>query len=397
MKRSSKQKSLKLILGLLLLLLASCATSKDYMKVLDDIYMEEEYDSVIQVEEASKPEEEVAKNNKVEESKTQKETEASSPKKTTLKPGEVSKKQSISKNKKSKASAKKKIKQKSEEQKVAVKKPAKEITKKSAEDLKKDLLRKSVNAKGRKLPDIEDAEGFTGRRPNIDPFRVGEEVVMAVEYFGVKAGELTLKVLPFKKVNGRKAYHFRSEVRSNSSFSMIYEVDDWSETFVDYESMLPFNYTVHVDHSNEKKQIRSIFEHAENRVKVWEKKIDDDGKVKKKVYEWEMYPFSQNVISVFFYIRTFQLKVGKTIKFPLTDENNNMILEAKVLRKEKLKIPGDKEVEAFVIKPKVSIEGKFKPVGDIFLWLTADDRKQIVKVQSALKIGTLRFVPVRLK
>ena len=364
------------------------------MKVLDDIYMEEEYDSVIQVEDASKPKEDSAEPNP--EKKAESQTADS--KKTIESPKKKEEAKAVKANKKAKEKTPKKAiakkKTDSEKQKPNT---SKELPKKTAEDIKKDLLRKSVNAKGRKLPDIEDAEGFVGRRPVVDPFRVGEEVVMAVEYFGVKAGELSLKVLPFKKVNGRKAYHFRSEVRSNSSFSMIYEVDDWSETFVDYETMLPFNYTVHVDHSNEKKQIRSIFEHAENHVKVWEKKIDDDGKVKKKIYEWEMYPFSQNVISVFFYIRNFQLKVGKTIKFPLTDENNNMILEAEVLRKEKLSIPGDKEVEAFVIKPKVSIEGNFKPVGDIFLWLTADERKQIVQVKSALKIGTLKFVPVRLK
>ncbi|MAF92974.1 MAG: DUF3108 domain-containing protein [Bdellovibrionota bacterium] len=394
MKLSLKQKFLSFSLSLLLLLLASCATSKDYMKVLDDIYMEEEYDSVIQVEDASKPKEDSAEPNP--EKKAESQTADS--KKTIESPKKKEEAKAVKANKKAKEKTPKKAiakkKTDSEKQKPNT---SKELPKKTAEDIKKDLLRKSVNAKGRKLPDIEDAEGFVGRRPVVDPFRVGEEVVMAVEYFGVKAGELSLKVLPFKKVNGRKAYHFRSEVRSNSSFSMIYEVDDWSETFVDYETMLPFNYTVHVDHSNEKKQIRSIFEHAENHVKVWEKKIDDDGKVKKKIYEWEMYPFSQNVISVFFYIRNFQLKVGKTIKFPLTDENNNMILEAEVLRKEKLSIPGDKEVEAFVIKPKVSIEGNFKPVGDIFLWLTADERKQIVQVKSALKIGTLKFVPVRLK
>ncbi|MEC9283984.1 MAG: DUF3108 domain-containing protein [Bdellovibrionota bacterium] len=391
MNLSLKQKNVNLSLVLLCLLISSCATSKDYMKVLDDIYMEEEYDSVIQVEEAAKPAEEEkelekvpAKPNKVSAEKKDKKI---------VKAPNKNKQGSNIKEKDSKKNIAKKAENKKSKSSIV----SKEADNKSVDDIKKDLLRKSVNAKGRKLPDIEDAEGFVGRRPKVDPFQVGEEVVLAVEYFGVKAGELSLKVLPFKKVNGRKAYHFRSEVRSNSSFSMIYEVDDWSETFVDYETMLPFNYSVHVDHSNEKKQIRSIFEHAENHVKVWEKKIDDDGNVKKKVYEWEMYPFSQNVISVFFYIRNFQLEIGKTIKFPLTDENNNMILEAEVLRKEKVKIPGGKEVDAFVIKPKVSIEGNFKPVGDIFLWLTADDRKQIIKVQSALKIGTLRFVPVRLK
>ena len=103
-----------------------------------------------------------------------------------------------------------------------------------------------------------------------------------------------------------------------------------------------------------------------------------------------MFPFSQNVISVFFYIRNFQLKVGKVIKFPLTDEDNNMILEAHVIRQEVIDTDNGK-IDTYVVAPKVTIEGKFKPVGDVFLWFTNDDRKQIVRVESALKIGTLKF------
>lgn len=269
-------------------------------------------------------------------------------------------------------------------------KPVKKEAKKIAKKPPKNIMKTKVEKKGRKLPLIEDDEGFDGRRPIKDPFRVGEEVRLGVKYFGVKAGELVMKVLPFKTVNGRKSYHFRVEVVSSKSFSMVYKVDDWAETFVDYETLLPYNYAVHVNHSNEKKQIKSVFDHVNNKIKIWEKKIDKDGNLKKGTSDYTMIPFSQNVISVFYYIRAFQLKAGKTIKFPLVDEDNSMILEAEVIREESIDTPSGKR-DAFVVKPKVTIEGKFKPVGDVYLWLSKDDRKQILRVESELKIGTLKF------
>jgi hypothetical protein len=42
-----------------------------------------------------------------------------------------------------------------------------------------------------------------------------------------------------------------------------------------------------------------------------------------------------------------------------------------------------------VVKPEFEVDGVFKPVGDIFFWLTDDDRKLIVRIESEIKIGTL--------
>lgn len=95
-------------------------------------------------------------------------------------------------------------------------------------------------------PPEEDAEGFIGRRPKVDPFRIGEKVTLELSYFGVAAGEMNLEVRPFVQVNGRKSYHFVGTAVSSSVFAMFYAVDDWFETFVDYETLVPSSYALHV-------------------------------------------------------------------------------------------------------------------------------------------------------
>ena len=326
-------------LGWICLVLCVSCVSRDIPLPQDDFYVEQEYDAALQVSEASSGASTVASPGQSPVSTS--DSAEKNKNNAQLKPARRKAKRSAE----LKAAASPGQLSTSPHTDASTAKGTKSDAVQDTPSKPKNLLPMIVTASGRKLPEMEDATGFVGRRPVEDPFRVGEEVAMEVTYFGVKAGELRLKVLDFKTVNARKAYHFRSEVRSNSSFSMIYKVDDWSETFVDFESLLPFNYSVHVDHSNEKKQIQGLFDHGTLQVKLWEKKIDSRGEMQKRSSQWEMLAFSQNVISVFFYIRNFQLQVGKKILFPLTDQNNNMILEAEVLRKEKIEIPGQGEVE----------------------------------------------------
>ncbi|MFN8944600.1 MAG: hypothetical protein ACK5WZ_08250, partial [Pseudobdellovibrionaceae bacterium] len=78
----------------------------------------------------------------------------------------------------------------------------------------------------KRQPEFEDDTGFSGRRPLVDPFRVGEEVVHDVRYFKVHAGTIKFKVEPFVQVNQRKAYAFAYEIETSSLFSNFYSVQD---------------------------------------------------------------------------------------------------------------------------------------------------------------------------
>ena len=237
-------------------------------------------------------------------------------------------------------------------------------------------------------PDIEDAEGFVGRRPVVDPYRVGEKVTLEVSYFGVSAGDMTVEVRPFVQVNGRKSYNFAGTAISTSVFAMFYAVDDWFETYVDYETLTPSSYALHVKETKQLRETRSVFDWTKSTATWWDKKIDADQKVEEKKKEWEIPPFSQNVFTAAFYIRAFQLKPGKKITYRVAHEAENLVLTAEVLRKERISTPVG-ELDTVVIKPKIELNGVFKPVGDIFMWLTDDDRKLIVRIESKIKIGTI--------
>jgi hypothetical protein len=237
-------------------------------------------------------------------------------------------------------------------------------------------------------PPLEDQEGFVARRPVKDPFRVGEKTVLEASYFGVVAGELALEVRPFVEVNGRKSYNFAGTAISTSVFAMFYAVDDWFETFVDFETLTPYTYALHVKEKAQLREARSIFNWEKGRASFWDKKINAEKKVEEKKHEWDIPAYSQNIFSIAYYIRTFQLKPGKKLAIRLAHENENLIVTSEVLRREKLSTAvGD--LDTVVVKPKIEINGVFKPVGDIFIWFTDDDRKLLVRMESKIKIGTI--------
>jgi hypothetical protein len=237
-------------------------------------------------------------------------------------------------------------------------------------------------------PTLEDGEGFDGRRPAVDPFQVGEKLTLEVSYFGVSGGEMVLEVRPFVRVNGRKSYHLVGTAKSNSVFSMFYAVDDWFETFIDYQTLVPSSYALHVKESKQLRETRCLFDWTKMQATFWDKRIDVEQKVEERKFEWAIPMYSQNIFTAAHYLRNFQLKPGKTLAFVVAHEKENLTITGEVLRREKLQTPIG-ELNTVVLKPKIELNGVFKPVGDVFVWLTDDDRKYIVRIESKIKIGTV--------
>lgn len=239
-------------------------------------------------------------------------------------------------------------------------------------------------------PDIEDKTGFSGRRPLKDPFRVGETVVHDVSYFKISAGQLTLKVNPFAQVNERKAYSFVTQLETYPRFSsMVYAVDDRIVTLMDFDLMVPRVFTLHVKETSQVREARSYFDFDKLEARYWEKKITTkNNEVEEKRQQWEILPWSQNVFSAIFYMRTFAWEDGKEYLFRVADNEENLVFRGRVERRETIDTDAG-QFKAIVIKPQIIAKGIFKPVGDIFIWLSDDDRKIVLRIESKIKIGTL--------
>lgn len=239
-------------------------------------------------------------------------------------------------------------------------------------------------------PDIEDSVGFDGnsRQPLKNPFRVGEKVIHAVSYFAAEAGTLNLEVRPFLEVNGRKSYNFLIGLKSSSLFSKFYSVDDQVETYLDYENLVPPVLKMSIRETGKLAQASSYFNFETLKANFWEKKYTEKSGEEEKKLAWDILPFSQNAYSGLFYMRIFQWEVGKEYAFRVSEDEKNIVFKGKALLKEKLDTDAG-EFNAIKIKASILSRGALTQTGDVYIWISDDDRKYILRIEAKIKIGTI--------
>lgn len=219
-------------------------------------------------------------------------------------------------------------------------------------------------------------------------FFPGEKVILSATYFGVEAGKITLGVDSMKKFNGKKVFHFYAFGRTSSVFSLFYGVKDKVESLWSPEIQKPLSLAFDVEETKQKYKTRTYFYWKKNKAEYieegWER---GKGKYQGKK-DWNLPNNAQDIVSAIFYIRTLPLKVGDSFTFNVLENEKVIQTTIKVDRKEVL---GTREgdFDTLVLKPSFKTEGKFKKVGDISIWVTNDDFKQVIRVESKIKIGTV--------
>jgi Protein of unknown function (DUF3108) len=238
-------------------------------------------------------------------------------------------------------------------------------------------------------PDIEDSEGFDHqRRPLVIPFLIGEKVTHSVRYFATEAATMDLEIRPFIEVNQRKAYRLNIALKTSSLFSKFYSVDNTVETYLDYEKLVPYVHKYTARESGKLVQSHSFFDQDKLKATFWEKKYTEKNGEEKKELSWDILPFSQNAFSGIFYMRVFKWTIGKEYSFRVADDEKNIIFKGTAIAKEKLETDAG-EFNAIKIKASVVSRGALTQAGNLYVWLSDDDRKIVLKLEAEIKIGKI--------
>lgn len=201
-----------------------------------------------------------------------------------------------------------------------------------------------------------------------------EKLCFDIYWMGIYVGNATLE----KVVDGDRST-ITSEVRSAPVISVVYKVEDHaSSTVVDGK---PVRFRIKQREGRYRSDKETVFDTAAGKVTYFDyrKGIRAEHEVKKRPV-WD-------VISGFYHLRTLLLDVGETLSLDIFDSNKMLKTEVHVLRKEKVAFPGRGDVEALVVKPVLRTEGLFKHKGDILIWLTQDESRIPVRVETRVSIG----------
>ncbi len=94
----------------------------------------------------------------------------------------------------------------------------------------------------------------------------------------------------------------------------------------------------------------------------------------------------------FYFLRTIPLEMGKTYTYQRYFRKEWNPVTIRVVKREKLDIPGAKDTPCIIINPEVGEEGVFAPRAKAMLWLTDDARHLPVQIRSKLPFGTVTLI-----
>ncbi|MCK9329205.1 MAG: DUF3108 domain-containing protein [Candidatus Cloacimonetes bacterium] len=231
-------------------------------------------------------------------------------------------------------------------------------------------------------------------------FQDGERLSYDIKYGIISAGEAVLNanILDAKKDNDslivdpfalHKRWHITSIARTNSFFDNIFKVRDKIESVSILDSMFSLRfeknmregkYRQHRIHQNYPDLNMSIYtRYSRSQKKYINQRMD----IPDKTFD---------LLSAFYKVRTMDLTPGKTYKINITADGKNYVALVIVHRIETIEtIFGDK-TECLVLEPALQGESLFKQTGEIFIWLTNDNNKIPVLLQSKVIFGNFKAI-----
>jgi len=206
-------------------------------------------------------------------------------------------------------------------------------------------------------------------------FGLGEKLCYDINYGFINAGSASMEVADIVDYNNRPCYQIVSTANSNKFFSSFYRVEDRVESIVDANGIYSWRFD---------KQLNEGTYHAR-------RTYDFDQLRHKVVYEKDtidVAPFVQDALSVLYFVRTQDLKVGQSIFVDNFTDGKKYPLEVQVHGKESIRVKAGK-FDCIVVEPLLLTSGIFKNEGKLTVWLTDDRLKLPILMKSRVLVGSI--------
>jgi len=105
----------------------------------------------------------------------------------------------------------------------------------------------------------------------------------------------------------------------------------------------------------------------------------------------------QDSLSLLYALRTFSLHIGTPVYLEAFDNRKSWKIMVQVLKKEDLELYSGEVVKTILVKPLMPFDGIFKRKGDLSIWLSDDQKKIPVKMESETAIGSIQATLIDVK
>ncbi|MBN1756394.1 DUF3108 domain-containing protein [bacterium] len=206
-------------------------------------------------------------------------------------------------------------------------------------------------------------------------FGIGERLEFGVYLGFINAGTAIMEVADVVEIRGHLCYHLRSIASSNATVSLLYQVNDLVESFMDVEKLFSRRYEKHLSEGNYRA----------------DKTVSFDQEAQLAIYPddtLQIMECTQDALSALYFLRNLNLTVGDTIPIPNHESKKNYSVAVIVHGKETIEVPAGR-FDCIIIEPVLMAAGIFKHQGRLKVWLTDDDLKIPVLMKSKIPVGSV--------
>jgi hypothetical protein len=230
-------------------------------------------------------------------------------------------------------------------------------------------------------------ESVPAYQPKFYPFEGGEKEVYRASWNGmISVATAEIHVTPMV-ADGKKVYQVRVEAKTSKVLDLIWKMRDTINSTFDAKALSPSHFKFS---QRENSRIIDTEARYNGATKRWVVNRRQVGK-KTRIYEFD----SQNTldpITAVYLARSVEFKVGDRLYFNIFGGRYRYLLELAVERKEPVEMDSGKVVEAYKIIPRIqniTKKGYAGRLNDAAVWITADERRLPVKLQSKILFGSV--------
>lgn len=206
-------------------------------------------------------------------------------------------------------------------------------------------------------------------------FGTNEKLTFDINFGFINAGTATMEVAGLIDYEGRPCYQVVTRAQSNSFFSPIYKVDDQVESIIDAVGIFAWRFEKVLREGSYRAERLCTFDQR-NQLAFYK---DDTVKVG---------PYTQDALSVLYYIRTQELEPGKSFFVENFTDGKLYPLEVKVLGRETITVEAG-TFPCIIVEPLLQSVGVFRHKGKLKVWLTDDRLKMPVLMKSKVLVGSI--------
>lgn len=216
---------------------------------------------------------------------------------------------------------------------------------------------------------------------------VGETITYKL-YWGVIPVARSTASTEWVEYEGKQRIAIRFRTRSNSVIEKFYPVDDFIESIVDPDTLLPLRFTKKLSEGRYRADETTVFDREKGMAYLT--KVKDDGSIRKK--EYPITGDTRDLVSFMYYMRSQPLEVGDEKMLEVMADEKLYDLFLAVPKKQTVNLDLFGSVETIRVEPRAKFQGLFVRKGKMTLWITPGMKKYLAKMAVKVPVASVNVL-----